>query len=134
MIKKIGAGYTVLIGLSMLGFWCMLLAGNRMPELATQPAYAAFHLAAEALTAASLILGGVGTLLRKRFGAKLYPVSLGMLLYSVLNAAGYFLQGADTAMGAMFIVFAVLTVLFILHYHCEKQTTELLVAKPNGLP
>lgn len=50
VLKKMGTWYMILIGFSILGLWAMLLSTGQMPELTTQPAYAAFHLITEALT------------------------------------------------------------------------------------
>ncbi|MFP4345070.1 MAG: hypothetical protein ACLFU8_10285 [Anaerolineales bacterium] len=72
-----------------------LLATGNVPELETEPLAIAFHLAAELATAVALLFAGVGLLRRARWATSVTRLALGMLLYTVINSAGYFAeQGA----------------------------------------
>jgi hypothetical protein len=109
-VQRIAAVCTIVIGLGMGGWWAMLLATGQMPELRTTPIQSAMHLGAEFLTALALLAGGVGLLTRRGWGLKIHLSSLGMLLYAVVQAAGYYAQHGDVAMIGMFAALALLAV------------------------
>ena len=107
------AVYSVLTGFAMIGMWTMLLARNQMPELQAEPRRATLHLVAEFLTAILLIISGAGLLLGSEWARTLSPISLGMLLYTVIISAGYYANQDDLPMVAMFMVLTVLTIMAI---------------------
>lgn len=72
----------------------------------------AAHLTSEGMTAVLLILGGLLSIREHVLGKKLRLVSLGMLLYSVLVAGGYYLQLKDAAMTVMFGILFTAAALF----------------------
>jgi hypothetical protein len=106
--------YSVFIGIAMLGMWTGLLVSGQVPELETEPISTSFHIFAEFLTATLLITGGFGLLTNRSWGFQVYLVSMGMLLYAVLNACGYYAQKNEWVMGYMFMVLALLTAFFIM--------------------
>ena len=91
-MKKAGNIFSIFIGICMLGMWGMLLFTGQVKEVDTEPFRIAAHLFSEGITATLLILGGLLSLEHSSCGEKLHFVSLGMLLYSVLTAGGYYLQ------------------------------------------
>ncbi len=103
------AGVGALMGLQWLFF---LVTGN-VPELETEPLAIAFHLAAELATALALILAGMGLLRRARWATPVTLLALGMLLYTIINSAGYFAEQGVWGMVAMFGVLLVLTLLCV---------------------
>jgi hypothetical protein len=114
--EPIRAGYTILVGVAMLGLWGMFYATGQIPELTTAPYEIGYHLAAETLTALALVTAGVGLFRRHAWAWRLYPVALGMLLYTVINSAGYYAQLREIAMVGMFTVFTATTLLLIIDY------------------
>ena len=113
-MKKAGNIFSVFIGTCMLGMWGMLLFTGQVKEVDTEPFRIAAHLFSEGITAILLILGGLLSLMHSNRGERLHFVSLGMLLYSVLTAGGYYLQLNNVAMTAMFGLLFVTTVVFII--------------------
>lgn len=97
----------------MLGMWGMLLFTGQVKEIGTEPFRIAAHLFSEGVTAILLILGGLLSLLHSNRGERLHFVSLGMLLYSVLTAGGYYLQLNNVAITMMFGMLFVATGVFI---------------------
>jgi hypothetical protein len=91
-MKKAGNIFSVFIGICMLGMWGMLLFTGQVKEIRTEPFGIAVHLFSEGITAILLILGGLLSLKDSSRGERLHFVSLGLLLYSVLTAGGYYLQ------------------------------------------
>lgn len=99
MFSKITAVYSIVIGISVLGMWSMIIMTGGITE---GPVEISFHLASEFLMAILLLISGIGLLSGKMYGRKLFLISNGMLIYSVLNAAGYYGQSGDIAMTIMF--------------------------------
>lgn len=113
---RFGARYALVIGTFMLGFWAILSLTGGIPELTTAPFEIGYHLFAEFLTATALLASGIG--LRRGWTRmrRLYPVALGLLLYTVINSAGYYAQSGDVAMVGMFTVLTVATVALLVEY------------------
>jgi len=112
-MKKAGNIFSIFIGICMLGMWGMLLFTGQVKEIGTEPFRIAAHLFSEVITAILLILGGSLSLKNRDRREKLYFVSLGMLLYSVLTAGGYYLKLNDIVMAIMFVMLFVFTVVII---------------------
>lgn len=110
---SLGAGYAVVVGAFMLGFWAVLYATGGGPALSYDIGY---HLVAESSTALALLATGTGILRGRSWAARLYPVALGMLLYTVLNSAGYYAQRGEAAMVGMFTLITVATLLALFDY------------------
>jgi peptidoglycan/LPS O-acetylase OafA/YrhL len=107
-------GWTLLaVGALMVLQWLVFLATGNVPELHTEPLAIGFHLAAEAATAVLLMIAGV-RLLQAR-GSRWGPVAVGMLIYTVINSAGYFAEqgawGVVAVFGALLVVAIVAAVL-----------------------
>jgi hypothetical protein len=108
--SKAAAVFAIVSGMSMIGWWTMALSTDQMPEIHTMPIAAVLHLTAEFLTGALLIVGGYGMLANRWWGLKIHLVSLGLLLYAVVQASGYYAQQGAVPMIGMFAAFAILTV------------------------
>jgi hypothetical protein len=112
-LASIAAIYSILIGIAMIGMWTVLLGTGQVPEIDTEPIYLSYHLIAEFGTAAALLIGGFGLFTNRKWGLKAYLVSMGMLLYAVLIAGGYYAQKGEWPMIGMFTIFIVLTAIFL---------------------
>lgn len=124
----IRAGYVISVGLAILGLWGMLFATDQIPELTTVPYEIGYHLVAELLTALTLIAAGIGRLRQHRWLQQLYPIALGMLLYTVINSAGYYAQLGEFAMVGMFSVLTLATLLLVGEYTVDRHRTRSLRA------
>jgi len=58
MIRKRAGIFSIIVGVSMVLMWLMFYFTGSIPELDTEPARIAMHLAAEFATAIALIVGG----------------------------------------------------------------------------
>lgn len=101
--------YSLLTGAMILGWWGLRLA-KKVPELQKAPKEVMFHLVAEVLTASFLIVSGIGLLLGFPWARILSPVSLGMLLYAVINIAGPYAQQENRRMLIILVAVVILTV------------------------
>lgn len=109
--------YAVLIGLLIIGLWISLLSAQQVPELkpaSYAPRLITYHIVAELLTASVLIISGVRLLLGSYWANMLSAVSLGMLLYSVINSPGKYAQENNLPMVVIFTIITILTVVAII--------------------
>ncbi len=102
------AGYAIVVGIFMIGFWGVLVATGQA-ELQERPWDMRLHLAAEFSTAALLLIAGVGSFLGLPGVPVLGPVALGKLLYTVINSPGFYAGKGDRSMVGMFAILAVVT-------------------------
>ena len=101
--------YAIVVGLLMFAQWAFFLITRQVPELKTERVRVLFHIAAEFLTAAVLIISGVGLLRQQSWAAVIYPVAMGMLIYTIIVSSGYFAQKRVWPIVGMFAVLLVLT-------------------------
>jgi len=104
-IKNIASAYSIFIGLSMFGMWSMFWITGNIPELETEPIRIVMHLAAEFVTAVLLIVGGIALLRGWRYGINLFQVSMGMLIYTLIQSPGYFAEQGEFVFVVMFAIF-----------------------------
>ena len=102
--------FALIVGFSMLTLWCMLYATGQIAELATEPVRIGFHLVSEIATALLLVVSGIALILKKSRAKEIYLLSSGALMYSVLNAAGYYGQQHNTAVVWMFAIIFILAI------------------------
>ena len=113
MIRKTAAIFSIFVGVSMIGMWLMFYFTNSIPELATEPARITMHLAAEFVTAITLILGGWGLIKLKTWGEQLYLLATGALIYTMIQSPGYFLQTGESGFVVMFAVLMILALVIL---------------------
>lgn len=96
------------VGIAILGLWSMLLARRQVPELTAGLASMRFHLTAEILTGALLIIAGVASRAGVAWAPPVAAAALGAALYSTINSPGYYADRGEKALVVMFAVLAVL--------------------------
>jgi len=100
--------FMVIMGILMAGMWSFFLAAGMVPELETIPFTTAAHLGAEFGTAIMMVTGGLLILKQKPQAELIALLALGMYLYAVIQAPGYYLQQGAIVFVVMFAVFLVL--------------------------
>lgn len=118
MFRKVAAVYSIVIGISVLAMWSMTILTGGIKE---GPIEIFFHLVSEFLMAILLLIGGIGLIRDKMYGRKIFLISNGMLLYSVLNAAGYFGQGGNMAMVILFFAIFMISSALLLYGLMRKE-------------
>ena len=108
---KAASIFSLFCGAAMLATWAFLLAAGQFPELQSSPMEAVFLLAAEFLTAVSLLAGGFGLLAKKPWGLRMDLAALGMLLYCTIFSTGA-LGAGSTPAAVFFSILAALAALF----------------------
>ena len=119
--------YPIIIGLSMIGMWTVLLSTGQVLETETDRIEISYHLVSEFLTAFLLIIGGYGLYKERSWGFGVFLVSMGMLLYSVINSTGYYAGQGEIVMVGMFTVLTVLTALFLIVSFKKKDEISMEV-------
>ena len=112
-LRKIKAVYSIVVGISILALWIMLFLTGQIPELETELFRISFHIFSELLLAIILVISGIGLLRKSKTAEKLFLLAMGLLLYSVINAAGYYGQNGDYTMVIMFSVVCFASVFFL---------------------
>jgi len=121
MKNRIIGAYSVFLGLSLVGLWIMILLNGDIPEGRTEMS---FHLTSEFLMALLAFISGI-LLWRDRPRARLLSVlAHGMVIYSVLNAAGYYGERSNTGMMLMFILLLLISLLICL-FHLLHETRDM---------
>ncbi len=121
-LKRLAAVYAIFMGISMIGLWAMFYFNGQIPELKTKPIEIGLHLLAELTTAILLMVSGIGMLTEKGWAYSIYMFATGMLVYTMIQSPGYFLQSGDIPIVIMFGVFIILAIILV---------TSLLVKRDN---
>jgi hypothetical protein len=110
------AVFSILVGISIVVFWANLYFGRKLYEsnFSRSRIETNYHVAAELITAAILVLGGTGVILTLSWGVAVTFAGLGMLLYANVNGIGFYIAKGDNSMIKVFWVVIALTSLAIL--------------------
>jgi hypothetical protein len=121
-MKKVLAIWSVVVGAAMMAAWCTFYAINAVPVIDNAPWEATMHLTAEFTTAALLIISGMGLLARARWAVQVNIFASGMLVYTLIQSPGYFLQHRALVFVAGFAGCFLLTVLLSPAFRRRPQT------------
>jgi hypothetical protein len=105
--------YVIIIGIAMLCMWLLLLMKREVPDLKTKPTQIYFHLISEFLTSIILIIGGIGLIMNQFWGLAVFFIAIGMVIYSTINAAGFYGQLKDWPMFITLLVFTFISLLIM---------------------
>jgi hypothetical protein len=106
--NKIVAWYSILLGTGVFILWTFLLFNEPVQEGKKEMF---FHLFSEAIMAALCIAGGF--VLLKKNKPLILIAAHAMVIYSVLNAAGYYFEKHENSMVILFIVLFVISGLIL---------------------
>jgi hypothetical protein len=106
--------YAIVVGVLIFGQWAFFLITRQIPELTTERVRVLFHIAGEFSTAAVLIASGVGLSMQQSWAADIYPVAMGMLLYTIIVSSGYFAQKRVWPAVGMFAALLILTAISLI--------------------
>ena len=110
--RNIGSIYAIFVGVSMISMWLFFYFSNSIPELETEPVRISMHIMAEIITSIVLIAGGIGIWKNKPWGKNMGIISMGMLIYTLIQSPGYFIELEEYPMVIMFAILFVLAVYF----------------------
>ena len=110
-MKTVVSVYSITMGVAILVFWSVLWAIGSIPDMLTKPWEIAMHLAAEFTTAGLLLLSGLGLWFRARWALRVNVFASGMLVYSLIQTPGYYLERNAMIFVLMLAVSFLITVL-----------------------
>jgi len=113
--------YSISLGVLMIIQWIFFIFTGSVPDISITPIEISIHIFIEILTAVILIIGGIKTLKTKN--VKLNLVGLGMVVYAMVNASGYFAQLNQWIFVAMFAVLLLFS-LYSLSLLWKGETNE----------
>jgi len=80
------------IGVGIIGLWMMLLRTKQVPELETEPVAIKFHITAEMTMGILSLMSGIFLLIGLSLSTYFFILAQGLVIYAVINAAGYYGQ------------------------------------------
>lgn len=113
MLRRIISIYTIFLGLCIISLWTIILASDGMAE---SPVEKSFHLVSEFIMAALCLLGGILSIKKKQNSILVLLLAHGMVIYSVLNAAGYYGHNSGLAMALPFTGQAIISGIIIIYF------------------
>jgi hypothetical protein len=101
LIVKTSGIYSLVLGCCIFILWIFILSGTPLEEGRVE---LTFHLISEWVMASLCIGSGLCLIRGMRKALKLSLVAHSMVIYSLLNAAGYYAQRGDGNIATLFIV------------------------------
>jgi hypothetical protein len=94
--------YALVVGIGIIGLWLMLLLTNQVPELKTEPVAIKFHITAEITMGILSLLSGIFFLIGFSWAPYFFILAMGLVIYAVINSAGYYGQKKEWTFVLMF--------------------------------
>jgi hypothetical protein len=114
---KIIAYYSIFLGFSVIGLWSVILKSGSLEEGKIE---LSFHLFSELLMATLCILSGFKLLFRHKRAIPINILANGMIIYSVINAAGYYGERGEIIFLIMFMALVIISALIIVTHLKES--------------
>ena len=92
----------IVIGIGIIGLWLMLYLTKQIPELNSEPIAIAFHMTAETTMGILSLLSGIFLLIDLSWAPYFFVLSMGLVIYAVINSAGYYGQRKQWSFVIMF--------------------------------
>ena len=89
LLSIISGIYSLIIGVGIIGLWLMLIFTRQIPEIKTEPIAIGFHIVVESIMGILSVLSGIILLLDLTWGALLFILASGLVIYAVINSSGY---------------------------------------------
>ena len=109
-MKKIISYYTILLGFGIIILWIIILSSDGMSEGNIS---STFHLISEFGMAALCLIAGLQQILIRKASLLLMIVAHAMIIYSVINAAGYYGQQSGLLSTLPFAILGLFSVLIL---------------------
>lgn len=110
-MKTVVAAYSIAMGMVMLAAWLVVWAFGAVADMMSRPWEIAMHMTAEFTTAGLLVASGIGLLAKARWALRVNVFASGMLVYSLIQSPGYYLQRNATLAVVLFTVAFLVTVM-----------------------
>jgi len=115
MVLSIISGiYAIVIGIGIIGLWTMLLLTKQVPELNTEPVAITFHITAEIIMGILSLISGTFLLIDLSWAPYFFILAMGLVIYAVINSAGYYGQKKQWTFVIMFGIILVASVRLVI--------------------
>ncbi|TFG19042.1 MAG: hypothetical protein EU533_07160 [Promethearchaeota archaeon] len=114
MLLTISGIYAILIGIGIIGLWTMLLRTKKVPELENEPVAIKFHVTAEMVMGVLSLISGILLLIRLSWAPYLFILAMGLVIYAVINSAGYYGQKKQYAFVILFGIILILSISLVI--------------------
>ena len=115
MVLSIISGiYAIVIGIGIIGLWTMLLLTKQVPELNTEPVAITFHITAEIIMGILSLISGIFLLIDLSWAPYFFILAMGLVIYAVINSAGYYGQKKQWTFVIMFGIILVASVSLVI--------------------
>jgi hypothetical protein len=84
--------FAIIIGVGIIGLWLMLYLTNQIPELETETVAIKFHITVEMTMGVLSLLSGIFHLIGFSWASYFFILAMGLVIYAVINSAGYYGQ------------------------------------------
>lgn len=106
--------YGIIIGIGIIGLWVMLYLTHQIPELETEPVAIRFHLIAEITMGILCLISGILLLLQVFWAPYLFIMAMGLVVYAVINSAGYYGEKKQWSFVVMFGIILIVSISLII--------------------
>ncbi|MFX0177164.1 MAG: hypothetical protein ACFE85_13170 [Candidatus Hodarchaeota archaeon] len=114
VILIISGIYAILIGIGIIGLWIMLLRTKKVPELNTEPVAIKFHITAEMIMGILALMSGIFLLIGLSWASYFFILAMGLVIYAVINSAGYYGQRKQWSFVIMFGIILIASISLVL--------------------
>ncbi|MFX0059528.1 MAG: hypothetical protein ACFE8J_14620 [Candidatus Heimdallarchaeota archaeon] len=114
VILIISGIYAILIGIGIIGLWIMLLRTKQVPELNTEPVAIKFHITAEMIMGIIALMSGIFLLIGLSWANYFFILAMGLVIYAVINSAGYYGQRKQWSFVIMFGIILIASISLVL--------------------
>ena len=106
--------YAIIIGLGIIGLWLMLILTKQVPEFKSEPVAIKFHITAEITMGTLSILSGIFLLIGVSWANYFFSLAMGLVIYAVINSAGYYAQKNQWSFVIMFGIILIASVILVI--------------------
>lgn len=106
--------YAIIVGIGIIGLWTMLLLTRQVPELKTEPIAIKFHITAEMIMGILSLLSGIFLLIGFSWAPYFFILAMGLVIYAVINSAGYYGQRKQWSFVIMFGIILIVSVCLVI--------------------
>lgn len=92
----------------------MLYLTKQIPEIKTEPIAIAFHITAEMLMGTLSLLSGIFLLIGLPWAPYFFILAMGLIIYAVINSAGYYAQKNQWPFVIMFGIILVASICLVI--------------------
>ncbi|NPD89291.1 MAG: hypothetical protein HGN29_11245 [Asgard group archaeon] len=116
LLSLVSGIYSLIIGVGIIGLWLMLILTKQVPEIKSEPIAIGFHIVVENIMGILSVLSGIMFLLNITGGSLMFILTSGLVIYAVINSAGYYGQKKQWSFVCMFGAILVTSITLVIFH------------------